>query len=145
MNKEITLSGTQGIKPVSRNTLPNTPIQLLRIHCISVRLNKEELATLNTKRGDKSKGEWIRMASLNQLPPVIPSINVDTWKLLGEISQQFNRVLSHLKSKNIDSDLSKTEIFYVNKLIRALRINLLNVEPQGKGVSNEGNAENQEG
>lgn len=83
------------------------------------------------------------MASLNQLPPVVPAINVETWKLLGEISQQFNRVLSHLNNKNTDSDLTKTEIFYVNKLIKDLRINLLNIDRQGKGVSDEGNAKNQ--
>lgn len=143
MNKKTTLSEIKKTKPIGKISFPKTPVELLRIHCISIRLNKEELALINTRRGDKSKGEWLRMASLNQLPPVVPAINVETWKLLGEISQQFNRVLSHLNNKNTDSDLTKTEIFYVNKLIKDLRINLLNIDRQGKGVSDEGNAKNQ--
>ncbi len=44
------------------------PQNLLRTHCISVRLNQDELQLLNTKRGDKSKGEWLRLAFLEKLP-----------------------------------------------------------------------------
>ena len=40
-----------------------------RTHCISVRLNNEELALLNNKRGDMKQGEWLRCALLGKLPP----------------------------------------------------------------------------
>lgn len=39
-----------------------------RTHCISVRLNDEELALLNNKRGDMKQGEWLRCALLDKLP-----------------------------------------------------------------------------
>ncbi len=38
----------------------------LRTYCVSVRLNNAELQLLNTKRGTTSKGEWLRMASLQK-------------------------------------------------------------------------------
>ncbi len=44
----------------------------LRTHCVSVRLNNSELQLLNTKRGSTSKGEWLRMASLQKLPMNVP-------------------------------------------------------------------------
>lgn len=46
----------------------------LRQHCVSVRLNKEELQLLNIKRGNIRKGEWLRKTFLNatpDLPPVL--------------------------------------------------------------------------
>lgn len=66
----------------------NSPLYItLRTHCVSVRLNNAELQLLNTKRGSKSKGEWLRMASLQKLPTIVPPVNIDTWKTLGEINQ----------------------------------------------------------
>ncbi|WP_459176469.1 ATP-binding protein [Ewingella americana] len=120
-----------------------TSVDDLRIYCVSARFNKVELEYLNSRRGNKSKGEWLRIASLNQFPPVVPSINVDAWKLLGLISQQFNHVISHLKSKSIESGLTKTEIFFVKKIINELRTNLLSISIQG--ASYEGNAEDKTG
>ena len=40
----------------------------LRSHCVSVRLNNEELTLLNEKRGRHRKGEWLRLSLLNKLP-----------------------------------------------------------------------------
>ncbi|MCB6844649.1 hypothetical protein LI002_18750, partial [Escherichia coli] len=48
MSNTITLSYTNDFKPVN-NHIP--PAQSLRIHCVSVRFNKEELAILNKNRG----------------------------------------------------------------------------------------------
>lgn len=56
------------------------PSEAVRSYCVSVRLNAEELQLLNIKRGSYKKGEWIRMASLQKLPPVIPAINTKAWK-----------------------------------------------------------------
>lgn len=116
-----------------------TSVDDLRKYCVSARFNKEELELLNLKRNTKSKGEWLRIASLNQLPPIVPEINHATWIKLGEIAQQFNRVISHLNSKSFDSGLTKTEIFFIKKLIKELRAILL------QGASYEGNAEDKTG
>ncbi|MDV0648413.1 hypothetical protein RZP13_02830 [Klebsiella quasipneumoniae subsp. similipneumoniae] len=118
MSNTITLSYTNDFKPVN-NHIP--PAQSLRIHCVSVRFNKEELAILNKNRGDKSKGEWLRLTSLDRLPPVVPAINVEAWKSQSNISQKLNRLISHLDAKSSNSELAKTEIFAVKKQIKELR------------------------
>lgn len=37
----------------------------LRSHCVSVRLNDEELTLLNERRCRHPKGEWLRLSLLN--------------------------------------------------------------------------------
>ena len=117
MSNTITLSYTNDFKPVN-NHIP--PAQSLRIHCVSVRFNKAELEILNKNRGEKSKGEWLRLTSLDRLPPVIPSINLEAWKSLSDISQKLNKLINHLDTKNSNSELTKTEIFAVKKQIKEL-------------------------
>ncbi len=94
---------------------------LLRIHCVSVRFNKEELKILNKNRGEKSKGEWLRLISLDKLPVIVPAINVEAWQSLSDISQKLNRLINHLDTKSSNSELTKTEIFVVKKQIKELR------------------------
>ncbi|EJA1028005.1 hypothetical protein MRS22_004558 [Escherichia coli] len=115
----MTLSYTNDFKPIN-NHIPTD--QSLRIHCVSVRFNKEELDILNKNRGDKSKGEWLRLTSLDRLPPVIPSINLEAWKSLSDIAQKLNKLINHLDAKSSNSELTKTEIFAVKKQIKELRL-----------------------
>lgn len=115
----------------------------LRTHCISVRLNNTELQLLNTKRGSMRKGEWLRMASLQNLPPVIPAINTEAWKALTVISQKLNRIATHIDCKSKDSQLTHTELFAVKRQLEELRHNLLRTDFWS--VPREGYAEDQEG
>ncbi|MFX2704523.1 hypothetical protein V6216_22215 [Enterobacter hormaechei] len=124
MSKIMTLSYTNNFKPISDNQS-----QSLRIHCVSVRLNKEELELLNASRGDKRKGEWLRMASLQKLPPAIPAINIEAWQSLTTISQKLNKLINHLDTKSSNSELTKTEIFAIKKQIKELRSCLTASEP----------------
>lgn len=119
MSNTITLSYTNDFKPINNHILP---AQSLRIHCVSVRFNQAELELLNANRGNKSKGEWLRLTSLDRLPPVIPPINLEAWKSLSEISQKLNRLINHLDTKSSNSELTKTEIFAVKKQIKELRL-----------------------
>ncbi|MCL6381633.1 hypothetical protein BV924_12845 [Pectobacterium odoriferum] len=121
----------------------NTFNNILRCHCVSVRLNNEELSLLNERRGSHRKGEWLRMAFLHNLPSVIPSINLEAWKTLGEISQKLNRLVAHLDSKSNDSSLSQTELFAVKRQISELRQHLLTDNLWS--ASHEGNAKNPQG
>ncbi|CRY80744.1 hypothetical protein [Yersinia intermedia] len=118
------------------------PSEFLRTHCVSVRLNNIELQYLNTKRGPRSKGEWLRMASLHKLPPIIPAINTEAWKALSEISQKLNRIATHIDGKSKESQLTHTELFAVRRQISELRQHLLNADIWS--VSREGYAEDQE-
>ena len=97
----------------------------VRTHCISVRLNQEELFILNSKRGSYKKGEWLRMASLNKLPPVLPEINREAWIKLGSLAQDLNYLLDHLDKKSPDSELTRTELFALRRQIKTLRDHLI--------------------
>ncbi|KHT24553.1 hypothetical protein RC95_03245 [Pectobacterium brasiliense] len=115
----------------------------IRQHCISVRLNDEELQLLNAKRGSHRKGEWLRMAFLHNLPPVIPPVNLEAWKTLGEISQKLNKLVVHLDDKSAGSSLTQTELFAVKRQISELRTNL--ITDNMWSASHEGNAKNPQG
>lgn len=119
--------------------LKKMPNEALRSYCVSVRLNNEELSLLNTKRGRYRKGEWLRMASLQKLPPIIPAINTEAWKALSEISQKLNRIAIHIDAKSKDSKLTHTELFAVKRQLEELRCNLLRADFWS--VPREGNAE----
>ncbi|WP_445375321.1 hypothetical protein ACSLVK_06240 [Photorhabdus tasmaniensis] len=97
----------------------------LRSHCVSVRLNNDELQCLNAKRGDRSKGEWLRLAFLEKLPVTVPPINLEAWKSLSEISQKLNKLVAHLDNKSQGSSLTQTELFAVKRQISELRMNLI--------------------
>lgn len=114
----------------------------LRTHCISVRLNDTELHLLNTKRGSTPKGEWLRMALLQKLPTIVPPVNIDTWKTLGEINQKLNRIALHIDSKSKDSQLTHTELFAVKRQLKELRHSLLRTDFWS--TAREGYAEDQE-
>ncbi|MBK4588038.1 hypothetical protein JJQ46_35830 [Enterobacter hormaechei] len=119
------------------------PSESVRSYCVSVRLNVEELQLLNIKRGSYKKGEWLRMASLQRLPPAIPAINTKAWKALTEISQKLNRIAAHIDGKSKDSHLTHTELFAVKRQLEELRTNLLSDSIWS--LPNEGYAKNSQG
>ncbi|MBI0469327.1 hypothetical protein EXT68_03730 [Pectobacterium parmentieri] len=121
----------------------NTFNNILRSHCVSVRFNDEELALLNERRGRYRKGEWLRSAFLHNLPAIIPSINLDAWKTLGEISQKLNKLVAHLDEKSAGSSLTQTELFAVKRQISELRQNLIQTNIWSSPC--EGNAKNPQG
>jgi hypothetical protein len=109
----------------NRNTSTN---KSLRTHCISVRLNHQELQLLNARRGEKSKGEWLRLTFLNKLPVAIPAVNMEAWKSLADMSQKLNRLVLHLDTKSKGSSLTQTELFAVKRQISELRMNLITAD-----------------
>ena len=126
MNSDM--SNDDDITRVSKRGKFNTdklPDNEIRSHCVSVRLNEEELIILDSKRGQYKKGEWLRIASLNKLPPVLPEINREAWVKLGNLSQDLNHLLNHLDSKSPDSELTRTELFALRRQIKTLRDHLI--------------------
>jgi hypothetical protein len=67
MSNIITLSYTNNFKPIN-----DIYLSIIANTLCQCRLNKEELELLNASRGDKRKGEWLRMASLQKLPAIVP-------------------------------------------------------------------------
>ena len=111
----------------------------LRSHCVSVRLNDEELMLLNERRCRHPKGEWLRLSLINKLPAVVPAINFEAWKTLGEISQKLNKLVAHLDSKSYESPLTQTELFAVKRQVSELRLHLFTADLWR--ASHEGDAE----
>mgnify|MGYP001499143489 CR=1 FL=1 len=63
-----------------------------REHCVSVRVNARELAQLDERRGNFQRGEWLRMAALDKLPPTVPSINSQAWAELARAAANLNQL-----------------------------------------------------
>ena len=146
MDKQTTMSCiANNITPLSNESSNFTSLmpKTLRTHCVSVRLNDTELQLLNAKRGPTSKGQWLRIASLQKLPTIVPTVNIDTWKTLGEINQKLNRIALHIDSKSKDSQLTHTELFAVKRQLEELRTNLLSDSIWS--LPNEGYAEDSQG
>lgn len=79
--------------------------ELVRKHCVSVRLDDAELAFLESKRGKLRRGEWLRMAALDNLPQPVPEANLD-------LSLSLSKLLGALGALMVDSkmDYQKTNI-----------------------------------
>lgn len=97
------------------------PSEDVREHCVSVRLNKSELTQLDSKRGGYRRGEWLRMAALHQLAPVLPEINKEAWAELARSASNLNQITKHLNTKAPDSGISRTEMFTLKRSLDAFR------------------------
>ncbi|NCU09736.1 hypothetical protein [Pantoea ananatis] len=72
------------------------PLNRLRKHSVTVRLNEVELSKLNQSRGQLSKSCWLRSSALKQLPPSVPEINKEAWQELTGSLQKLNDLTSFL-------------------------------------------------
>ena len=68
------------------------PPEQLRTHCVSVRLSAAELEQLDARRGELQRGEWLRVAALDVLPPVIPELNREAWIELARAAANLNQL-----------------------------------------------------
>lgn len=68
------------------------PTAELRTHCVSVRLSAAELEQLDQRRGVLQRGEWLRVAALDVLPPSIPELNRDAWEALARSASNLNQL-----------------------------------------------------
>lgn len=110
-----------------------TALEDPRTHCISVRLNNEELEILNAKRGKMKQGEWLRCAALDKLPPIVPEPNIKKWLELAKASNNINQIAHKL---NKYASIDESQFSYIREIINEFRAALIGVS------SNEGNAEN---
>jgi hypothetical protein len=96
------------------------PPEEKRTHCVSSWMNKAEVAQLDSQRGKLGKGEYLRCAALDKLPPTIPAINQQAWVELARVAANLNQLA---KACNIDtSGKSWEEIMQTLKELRAALI-----------------------
>jgi hypothetical protein len=92
------------------------PVGDPRNHCVSTRLNAAELIQLDRQRGQMARGEYLRVAALDVLPPMIPAINQEAWVQLSRAAGNLNQ-LSRALNKN--NNVSHDEIIQALKEFRA--------------------------
>lgn len=97
------------------------PSEMLRIHCVSVRLNGRELQQLNQNRGSITKGEWLRKSALQQLPKVIPEVNKEAWNKLAVAVIGIGNLTVFLQRKNSNTELLQSELNAITAKINRLR------------------------
>ena len=100
------------------------PLGQLREHCVSVRLNARELAQLNASRGPFQRGEWMRMAALDQLPPTVPSLNRDAWLELSRLAANLNQAQAAVNRGDI-SDYPHDIFNDLRSAVTELRLDLI--------------------
>jgi hypothetical protein len=69
-----------------------------RVHTVSARLNGDELALLDARRGPlrMRRGEYLRAAAFGKLPPSIPEVNRQAWSELARTASNLNQLARHL-------------------------------------------------
>lgn len=84
----------------------------LRTHCVSSRLNPDELDLLDTRRGKYARGEYLRMAFLHELPPQPPpEINREAWQNLSKVSGNLATIATAMRGgEHIELEEILTEL-----------------------------------
>lgn len=99
-----------------------------RGHCVSVRLNVRELTQLDVQRGRSQRGEWLRMAALDQLAPTVPEANVHAWAELARLAANLNQAQAAINRGDADSHKVKL-LEALREAVAALRRELVGVLP----------------
>ena len=84
--------------PRSKRKQDKIDPQDLRDHCVSVRLNSQELAALDECRKRMRRGEALRALAFYEMPRPIPQINSEVWTELSKSASNLNQLAHHLNS-----------------------------------------------
>lgn len=72
------------------------PVDQRRDHCVSVRVNDDELERIDILRRltGSQRGEFLRIAALhpNRLPPQVPALNREAWTELSRAASNLNQL-----------------------------------------------------
>lgn len=109
------------------------PAEELRLHSVSCRLTDAELATLDERRGEVSRGEWLRRAALSQPPRVVPTINKEAWSELSRTASNLNqltRALNEGRWQSGDREAAQKSLRMVWDQLKVVRAQLIGLEDQ---------------
>jgi hypothetical protein len=106
-----------------RNHVPDP-----RTHCVSVRLNTQELLLLNNRRGALDKGEFLRCSGLDRLPASVPEPNIDRWRVLANAGNNLNQVARQLNRSGLLSEDDAAELDEIRNALIEFRAALLGVQ-----------------
>lgn len=96
-----------------------------RTHCVSVRLNDEELKYIDSMRGGMARGEYLRCATFDTIPPTIPEVNKAAWVELSRSASNLNQIAKRLNEININ--FSENNIDFIKEELDKFRNSLLGI------------------
>lgn len=95
-----------------------------RGHCVSVRMNDQELARLDAERGRFPRGEWLRRAwGQTQPKPPVPEVNRLAWADLARTAGNLNQAMKAFhegRLRGVDPVVLEELFAQVHGLRRAL-------------------------
>ena len=94
-----------------------------RTHCVSVYLNGDEISQLDSQRGLMRRGEYLRVAALHRLPPVVPELNKNAWVELSRLASNLNQYRAAFNSHRMKNH--QIDISLLMDQVAALRTDLL--------------------
>ncbi len=63
-----------------------------RKHPVTCRLTDIEAVKVDERRGQMTRGEWIRTAALKRPPKIIPTVNREAWLALSKLAGNLNQI-----------------------------------------------------
>jgi len=91
---------------------PALPDEQRRRHTVSTRFNKaelHELDRLSTSVGLR-RGEYLRLAAFQALPPTIPELNKQAWQELSKAAGNLNQIAYQLNRKGVEVEVDIREV-----------------------------------
>ena len=107
-----------------------------RRHSVSCRLTDAEMARLDARRGQVSRGEWLRVSALGKPPRIVPEVNKVAWADLARAAGNLNQITraineGRLPMKDVPS-VGKA-VMDVRAQLDAVRRHLIGLEAHDEG------------
>lgn len=89
---------------------PSLPASEKRTHTVSTRFNQDELHQLDILSASIGvrRGEYLRLACFDKLPPTIPELNKEVWLELSKAAGNLNQIAKKLHQES-DFDVGEVE------------------------------------
>jgi len=100
------------------------PDEQRRRHTVSTRFNPaelKELDRLSTSVGLR-RGEYLRLAAFQALPPTIPELNKEAWQELSKAASNLNQIAYQLNKKGVEVDVDIEEVRNILAYFRQILI-----------------------
>lgn len=101
------------------------PLAEKRRHGVTCRLNDGELKLCDARRGEYTRGEWMRMGALTKLPPVIPTLNREAWIQLSHAASNLNQLSRSLNCGDA------VDAIAIRRTLGEFRLSLLGARNEG--------------
>ena len=123
-----TKSKSSAVKPEPK------PVKGIRTNRISLRLNEEEIALIQSKaqsQDARTLARYVRNSALESLPITIPEINQESWTKLSTVVSNLNQLQRRINSNQI------VGVDEIKTLVADLRAKLIGVTFNNNNIKDE--------